>query len=98
MARPFQNSLRIEWSVAALLLISACDSPDPARENVAACHRQLMKSQPHQPGDIIEVMEHRPIPACMATKGFFFQREVAECAKREIDVDNPACYSQAVRP
>ena len=98
MARPFQNGRRIGWSVAALLLISACDSPDPARENVAARHRQLIKSQLHQPGDIIEVMEHRPIPACMAARGFVFQGEVAECAKREIDVDNPACYSQAMRP
>ncbi len=57
-----------------------------------------MKSPPHQPGDIIEVMEHRPIPACMAARGFAFLGEVAECAKREIDVDNPACYSQAIRP
>lgn len=85
------------WSVAALLL-SACDSPDPARENVAACHRQLMKSPPHRPDDIIEVMEHRPIPACMAARGFVFQGAVAECAKREIDVDNPACYREAERP
>ena len=98
MARPFQNGLRIGWSVAALLRICAYDSPDPARENIAACHHQLMKSPPHQPGDIIEVMEHRPIPACMAARGFAFLGEVAECAKREIDVDNPACYSQAIRP
>jgi len=78
--------------------MTACDAPDPAREQAMACHRQLLNSELHRPDDIIEVMEHRAIPACMAARGFFFQREVAECAKREIDVDNPACYSQAIRP
>ncbi|MES2471893.1 MAG: hypothetical protein V4601_03525 [Pseudomonadota bacterium] len=84
--------------MAALLLISACDQPDPARDNVIACHRQLMKSEPHQPGDIIEVMEHSPIPACMAARGFIFMGDVAECSQRVIDVDNPACYRQVGRP
>jgi len=88
----------IGLGVVALALLSACDTPDPAGENVAACHRQLMNSQPHRPDDIIEVMEHRPIPACMSARGFIFMGDVAECSKREIDVDNPACYRQAGRP
>lgn len=63
-----------------------------------ACHRQLLESELHRPDDIIEVMEHRAIPACMAARGFVFQRDVAECAKREIDVDNPDCYREAGPP
>ena len=94
MGRAFQTG----WGVATLLLVSACEAPDPARENVAACHRQLMNSPPHRPDDIIEVMEHRQIPACMSARGFIFLGDVAECSKREIDVDNPACYRQAGRP
>jgi hypothetical protein len=90
--------LKASLGIAALVLMSACDSPDPARENIVACHRQLMKSEPHQPGDIIEVLDHRPIPACMSARGFIFMGNVAECSKREIDVDNPACYRQAGRP
>ncbi|OAI43318.1 hypothetical protein AYO42_01610 [Rhizomicrobium sp. SCGC AG-212-E05] len=61
-----------------MVLLSACDTPDPASKNVAACHRQ--------------------IPACMSARGFIFLGDVAECSKREIDVDNPACYRPAGRP
>lgn len=78
--------------------MTACDPPDPAREQAMACHRQLLNSELHRPEDIVEVMEHRAIPTCMAARGFVFQGEVAECAKREIDVDNPACYREAGRP
>jgi hypothetical protein len=36
--------------------MTACDAPDPARAQAMACHRQLLKSELHRPGDIIEVM------------------------------------------
>jgi hypothetical protein len=79
-------------ALAAGLLLLACSKPDPAREQLAACHRQLLGSEPHQPADIIEVAEHYAIPQCMDQHGFVFLQSVAECSKRVIDIDNPACY------
>ena len=57
-------------ALAAGLLLLACSKPDPAREQLAACHRQLLGSEPHQPADIIEVAEHYAIPQCMDQHGF----------------------------
>ncbi len=90
--------VRLAILAAALVLPMACGKPEPAREAVAACHRQRLGSEPHRPDDIIEIMEHRAIPACVAARGFVFQQTAAECAKREIDVDNPACYRAPEKP
>jgi hypothetical protein len=79
--------------LAAGLMLLGCDKPEPAREQLAACHRQLLGSEPHQPADIIEVMEHYAVPICMDKHGFVFLQGVAECSKRVIDIDNPACYA-----
>lgn len=76
-----------------LALTASCGpDPDPARENVVACHRQIMKSELHSADAIIEVAEHRRMLACMASRKFIFQAEAATCAARVIEVDNPACY------
>lgn len=80
-------------ALAAALLLLGCSKPDPVREQLAACHRQLLGSEPHQPADIIDVAEHYAVPQCMDQQGFVFLQSAAECSKRVIDFDNSACYA-----
>lgn len=90
--------VRLALLAAALVLPMACGKPEPAREVVATCHRQLLGSAPHQPGDIIDIMEHQDMALCVTAKGFTFLQDAAECSKRVIDVDNPACYRAPAKP
>lgn len=81
---------------AALLaaIVTGCDRPEPAREDVRACHRQISGNDPHKADDIIEVSDHREMLRCMARKGYAFQSKIPDCVTRMTQADNPACYAR----
>ena len=88
--------MREKKYAAALLavLVTGCDRPEPAREDVRACHRQISGNEPHSAEDIIEIADHRQMLVCMAQKGYAFQSKNAECVTRMTQADNPACYAR----